>query len=299
MKVLITGATGFIGRNLMEKLSIKQDNIELLVPCRDIEAAKDLFVGFNNLQIVSSDCWDSIIEFNPELVIHLAAFSTSKNDAESINRLFDSNIMYGVKLLDALRDCPGMKLFVNTGSFAEYRKGPRMIDNAYLYSATKSAFRPILDYYASLSGYKYVTAVPYSVYGGKSKVKRIFDYMLEALDSSKPVGMTAGDQILDFIHVEDVCAFYLSIMSDFEKYQNLEQGREFYLGTGRGHSLRDVANMIEAATGKKLNIKWGDIPYRDRDTMHAVAPISGNGNIWKAEINLKEGLHKYIKQNGI
>lgn len=282
-------------------LSLKHNNLELLVPCRDVEGAKKQFdkLGFKRLIITNSDDWQTVIEFNPEIVIHLAAFSTSKNDVEAIGKLFESNIMYGVKLLAALKDCPGMRLFVNTGSFAEYRKGPRMIDNAYLYSATKSAFRPILDYYANLSGYKYVTAVPYSVYGGKSKVKRIFDYMLEALDASKPVGMTAGYQILDFIHVEDVCAFYAATISEPGKYQNLEQGKEFHLGTGLGHSLRDVANMIEAATGKKLNIKWGCIPYRDRDTMHAVAPISGNENIWRAEINLNEGLHKYMKQNGI
>ncbi len=301
MKVLITGATGFVGRNLMELISRKHDNIEILIPCRDIEGAKKQFekLGFKSLKIMNSDDWQAVIEFNPEIVIHLAAFSTSKNDVEAIEKLFESNIMYGVKLLNALKDCPDIRLFVNTGSFAEYREGPREISNAYLYSATKSAFRPILDYYANLTGYKYIIAVPYSVYGGMSKVKRIFDYMLEALEAPKPVGMTAGHQILDFIHVEDVCAFYASTISEPERYQNLEQGKEFHLGTGLGHSLREVANMIEAITGKGLNISWGKIPYRDRDIMYAVAPISGNENMWSAKINLDEGLAKYMKQNGI
>ncbi len=285
----------------MDLISRKHDNIEILIPCRDIEWAKEQFdkLGFKSLKITNSDDWQAVIEFNPEIVIHLAAFSTSKNDIEAIGKLFESNIMYGVKLLNALKDCPDMRLFVNTGSFAEYRNGPRVIDNAYLYSATKSAFRPILDYYVNLSGYKFITAVPYSVYGGKSKVKRILDYMLEALEAPKPVGMTAGHQILDFIHVEDVCAFYASTISEPERYQNLEQGKEFHLGTGLGHSLREVANMIETITGKGLNISWGKIPYRDLDIMYAVAPISGNENMWSAKINLNEGLAKYMKQNGI
>lgn len=190
-----------------------------------------------------------------------------------------------------------MKLFVNTGSFAEYKKGPRKIDNAYLYSATKSAFRPILDYYANLSGYKYLTVVPYSVYGGKSKVKRIFDYLIESIGSTEPVGMTKGEQILDFIHVEDVCNFFISTINDYKKYMNLEQGCEFHLDTGIGYSLRQVATMMEDITNVKLNIDWGKLPYRDRDIMYAVAPISSNETDWTAQIKLKEGLQKYLIQN--
>lgn len=301
MRLMITGATGFIGRNLIETLSRANIDMEVLIPCRDIKSANLFFcdLGFENLKIIKSDDWNSIKEFNPNAVIHLASYSTSKNDEDAISKLIDSNIMYGVRLLNALKDCSDMRLFVNTGSFAEYRKGPRSINNAYLYSATKSAFRPILDYYANLSGYKYITMVPYSVYGGKSDVKRIFDYIIEAIDAKEPVGMSAGDQILDFIHVDDVCSFIISAITDLKSFQKFKQGKEFHLGTGVGHSIKDAASMVEEIIGKKLNIRWGAIPYRERDTMYSVAPVNMNDNIWRANIDLKKGLQKYLKQNGL
>jgi len=284
----------------MDALAKSSPDTEILAPCRSKEFAESAFaqLGFNNLKISAHADYVSIKEFNPEVVIHLAALSTSKNDAEAIESLIDSNIIYGVNLLNALADCTAMRLFVNTGSFAEYRKGIRAIDNAYLYSATKSAFRCFLDYYANLSGYKYITAVPYSVYGGKSKVKRIFDYMLESIGAFDAVSMTAGWQVLDFIHVDDICAFYQSTITDTNHFINLEQAREFHLGTGIGHDLHQIAELMEAFAGKKANINWGAIPYRDRDTMYAVAPISVNDNLWHAEISIKEGLEKYLKQNG-
>lgn len=297
MKVIITGATGFIGRNLVNNILQNQINIDLLLPCRDIVGATTLFNThrFHNIRVVSSEDWTSITDFKPEIVIHLAAFSSSNHDVDTIGRLFESNIMYGIKLLNALHNCPSMRLFVNTGSFAEYRMGPWTIDNAYLYSATKSAFRPLLDFYAKLSGYKYITAIPYSVYGGKSNVKRLFDYMLNAINSKEPVDMTGGEQVLDFIHVDDVCEFYLSTILNFEKYMNFNQGKEFHIGTGFGHSIREVAHIIESITGKSLNVNWGALPYRERDTMYAVAPISGNENMWHSKVALQEGIQKYIK----
>ena len=51
-----------------------------------------------------------------------------------------ANIEFGVLLLDVLSRCPAMKLFVNTGSFAEFRYGNGDFDAAYLYTASKTAF---------------------------------------------------------------------------------------------------------------------------------------------------------------
>ena len=56
--------------------------------------------------------------------------------------------------------------------------------------------------------------------------------------------------------------------------------------------------MMEHVYGKKCNIHWGGRPYRDRDTMHAVAPIAKNISMleWKAKISLKYGILKMKNQ---
>lgn len=299
MKILITGATGFIGQNLIPLLIKQCPNIRILTLDRNVSKAEQLFPSnlYNNVIHTEANNWPAILQFNPEIVFHLAAFSTSSNSSEVIEPLISSNITYGVQLLKALEECPSLKLFINTGSFAEYRLGAGKYNSAYLYTATKTAFRVFLDYYSNLCNFKYITAVPYTVYGGKPTIKRLMDYILESLDSPKSIKMTAGEQILDFIHVNDVASFYIHIVQHIENYLKLNNGENFYLGTGHGYTIREVVSIIEKETGKSCNISWGALPYRKRDTMHAIAPIAQNIELtgWHTQITIVEGIKAYIK----
>lgn len=299
MNILITGATGFIGQNLIPLLTQQCSNIHILTLNRNVVKAEHLFpiTTYPNIEHAQADAWETILQFNPDVVFHLAAFSTSSNATEMIEPLISSNITYGVQLLNALERCSSLKLFINTGSFAEYRLGTGRYNSAYLYAATKTAFRAFLDYYSSLCTFKYITAIPYTVYGGKTTIKRLMDYIMESLDSQEPVNMTAGEQILDFIHVNDVASFFIHVVKHIEKYLKLNNGEEFYLGTGYGHTIREIASLIEKETGKSCNINWGALPYRIHDTMHAIAPIAKNIELsgWHTQITIKDGIKNYIK----
>lgn len=291
MKVLLTGITGFVGQNLMPMLINKFPDIEILTLNIDIKEAQEKYPYKQCKHVLTSDL-DEVIKFNPEIVMHLATVTTARNDTEIIRPMIAANIEFGVLLLDTLMKCPSLKLFVNTGSFAEYRFGPSKIDDAYLYTATKSAFRHFCDYYSQLGGFKYITVVPYTIYGGKPTVKRLMDYIIESMDSEKPVDMTAGEQILDFTHVSDLAGFFSYIIEKKELFYSLDNAEEFHIGTGKGTSIRDLVPIIEKVYGKKCNINWGGRPYRDRDTMHAVASIAKNLSMvnWKAKIDIEEGV---------
>lgn len=297
MRVLITGATGFVGMNLMPMLEDKCPEAEILLLCRNTAKAKNLF-PYKNCKICQSEDWDAVRKFQPEVVLHLASLSTSRNDAEIIPELIHSNIMYGVQLLDALKEDTELRLFVNTGSFAEYRYGSESINDAYLYAATKSAFRSFAEYYSQLGGYKFVNVIPYTIYGGKPTIKRLMDYILESMDAQSPVDMTLGEQILDFTHVDDLCDFYIHLISHQDELNQVKNGGNFHVGTGVGTSIRHLATLMEQVYGKPCHINWGGRPYRDRDTMYAVAPIAKNMALlnWKAKISLKEGIEKMKNQ---
>ena len=246
---------------------------------------------------------DKLVEFNPEIVLHLATVTTERNNTELIRPMLAANIEFGVLLLDALTHCSQFRLFVNTGSFAEYRFGPSQINDAYLYAATKSAFRRFCDYYSQLAGFKYLTVVPYTIYGGKPTVKRLMDYIIESLESETPIDMTAGEQILDFTHVEDLAGFYVHILLNKNKFYDLANGEEFHIGTGKGTSIRELVGIVEQVFQRRCNINFGGRSYRERDIMHAVAPISKNLNLigWRSKISLKEGVKKlkaYMVDNG-
>ena len=291
-KVLITGATGFVGRHLLGKLVDTLDSVEILTINRSVEKAQTLFPYSQCRHAAMDDC-QSIIDFNPEIVIHLATLSTSRNDAEIIKPMLEANLEFGLRLLSILTSCKGLKLFVNVGSFAEYRHGDARQNAAYLYTATKSAFRHFVDYYSNLNGFKYITATPYTIYGEGDTAKKIMDYIRDSLDSPTPVKMTLGEQTLDFIHVDDVARFFVKTVENLhEMVENLDNGSEFFLGTGRGITIKNLAKMIEIAENKTCNIEWGGLPYRPLDVMYAVAPVEKNSKItdWSAQITLEKGV---------
>lgn len=290
MRILITGATGYVGRNLMPELH----NIaaELLVVSRDVATAQALFPYAKHSQ---AGDWDAVKAFNPEIVLHLATLSTSSDADDIILPMIEANITFGVKLLSALKACDAMKLFVNVGSFAEYRLGVEKQKDAYLYTATKSAFRHFVDYYADLGNYRYLTLVLYTVYGGVDLRKKIIDYVFDALEANEPVKMTAGEQCLDFVHVSDVvAAMKQCVLQADELSEQLPQGTEFHIGTGVGTTIRAMAEMVSEVTRKPLNVAWGALPYRPLDVMKAIAPVKQNNTLlqWKAKMSLVAGIQE-------
>lgn len=293
-RLLITGATGFIGQNLLPEIIEQFPEIKILTLNKCMDKAMAMF-PFKQCKHAEGLPIETIKRFNPECVFHLAAFNTSDNSFDLIQPMIDTNITFGAELLSMLGDCTGFRLFVNVGSFSEYSSGVEKINDAYLYSATKSAFRVFVEYYSRLKGFQYITVTPYSVYGGKPTVKRLMDYLIESINAENPVSMTDGEQILDFIHVKDVISFFIYILNNPAFFYSINNGEEFHLGTGKGASIKELASIIEEISGKRCNIQWGGKPYRENDIMYAVAPISKNREIdWKANISLKEGVTAFI-----
>ena len=123
--------------------------------------------------------------------------------------------------------------------------------------------------------------------------------IIESLDAPAAIEMTGGEQILDFIHVDDISRFLIYVIQNHCSFCMLEKnGEDFHLGTGRGTTVREVAKIIESVSKRRCNINWGARAYRDRDTMYAVAPIAKNIELiqWKAQIELKVGIERYLNK---
>jgi nucleoside-diphosphate-sugar epimerase len=293
MRILLTGATGYVGRNLIRVL-LNSGNHQLFAITRKLS---DLPV---EVRIINMDAEleGNVINANPEMVIHLASFLTSRSEIEDITKLIDSNISFGTILLNALKKV-SLKCFINVGSFSEYHHSDGILNPTYLYAATKTAFRSILTYYASINHFKVFHVIPYTIYGGIDTQKKIIDILFEAISAKEPIKISEGLQNLDFIHVNDVVDFFNLLVNNADKFANDDV---LYLGTGRVNNLREVATLIEEITGKKVNANWGANPPRDRDTTYACAASGKIKEIlkWEPSIKLKEGLNLKYKelQNG-
>jgi|ERR1035437_6106048 nucleoside-diphosphate-sugar epimerase len=295
MNILVTGATGFVGKNLIPKLiSSGHQLLEITV---EEEVSRKLYGNKIN-RLSYKNCEHNILveqinEFKPETVIHLASYLTSSDNYEDLLKLVSANIVFFLDILDSIKYNPP-KLFINTGTFAEYFLNDEALDPAYIYAATKTSSRYLLKYYSGAYGFKGVTLVPFSIYGPNDSQKKMIDYLIDAVDSPLPIDFSAGEQVLDFIHVNDIAEAYISLLKNYHIMANNET---FFAGTGKGISVRELAVMIEEISGKKLNVIWGGRAYRNRDIMKAIAPLKKNNNriSWKASVDIKNGLIEKLK----
>ena len=293
MKILITGATGFVGKTLIPYLQSKgMTDIVLLV--RNEDKAIRMF---SDVQIISTkeESWANMVaDINPDAVLHLAAAFTGKHDEPNAINLIESNIAFTTLLLEALSKTT-CKHFINIGTFSEFRNGAGEYAPNNLYSATKTAERPIIQYYQTISTWNWINVVVYSPYGRYNAYKKVIDYMIDAFYAEEPVDFTKGEQILDFIHVDDMADFFYTL---FKKLPELNESYyQFHLGTGMGHSIKEVASIMEKIWGKKMNANFGGRPYSEQDIMYAVAPIENNIKHlnWRANINIEQGIDILMK----
>lgn len=280
--IIVTGSTGFIGRNLIPILI--KENYNVLEITRDYKKSYELYKS-KTVKFEINENQNLLIKFiknfNPEICLHLASHITPNDTFEDSKKLIESNISFLLRLLDAFNEC-NLKFFINTGTFAEYGKGDYKLSPAYLYAATKTASRSFIEYYSDKLGFKFCTVIPYTIYGGNDSNKKVLDLIIDSLNSKEKIDFTHGEQILDFTHITDVVNFYFELIN---KTKNLLT--EYHLGTGVGHSLKDVALILENLTKKRTNINWGKKKYRKNDVMYAVS----NQNILKKFISLEEGLN--------
>ena len=288
MRILITGSTGFFGKYLIPKLLVNGHRV--LEITRNIQKSKQLFGDKTEKFVITDNQQDfcsEIDRFGPEIVVHLASYITSNDDFLTLHKLLDANIVFFARLLDALKNQP-IKLFVNTGTFAEYSKNDGEFKPAYLYAATKTASRFFLNYYSETYQFKQTTVVPYTVYGGKDSQKKIIDLIIESLNSPTQLNLSPGEQVLDFVHIDDVTDFYIKLIDNYEK---IPDKSSYQIGTGKGHTLKQLALLIENMTNKKSNINWGGRSYRVNDVMYAVANTS-NFPFEFNTIDLETGLYR-------
>lgn len=288
MKILVTGATGAVGQILLPQLIKMKCEVCCLVrqysdllPQGVTQINVNDFFGKTSINSAS----------NFDVCVHLAAHLYSGDDSQQFPEIWEANLNFGLKLLERI-SCLGIKLFINTGTFAEYQvSAPNLLSSSF-YAATKSAFRNIVEFYGRSFDFKVMHLVPYTVYGGEDRSKKVINYLLDSLASKTRIGFSPGLQKLDFIHISDVALAYIKILqADFNLFPPIQT---FYAGTGISTSIRDLAILFEELFKKSANIEWGVRSYRKLEVMEAKAPINLNNPMidWKPLLNLKEGIKK-------
>lgn len=282
MRILITGATGFIGQKLLKRLSNQHHTLA-------IHARKQLQEVDSNVQVFTGTLnhfQKEIIAFSPEYVFHLAGSSIYPKNAEEEGELWSANVLYGNTLLSILNEIPGL-VFVNFTTSLAY-DGTELYPFSY-YALTKANFVQSLQYFTRYYNVHVFNLILYTVYGEGDNTKRALNYILDSLDASEPISMSPGEQVMDFIHVDDVIGLCLQLLEN-KPHKKIE---EIHVGTGRGITLKEAAKMIELLSKDITNIEFGAIPYRKEEKIVNVALIENN-RFWKSTIPFEKGIESLI-----
>ncbi|MCM8787219.1 MAG: GDP-mannose 4,6-dehydratase [Candidatus Omnitrophica bacterium] len=299
--VLVTGAAGFIGANLVYKLASLNNQIHIFVKKSSnlwrlkniIKKIKIHYIEFNNTKQIER----VVQKINPEIIYHLAAhgaYSFQTNQLEIIK----TNIFGTAKLLTALNSV-NYQCFVNTGSSSEYgfknkpMKETDLLEPNSFYAATKAAATYLCGVFGKNLNKPIVTLRPFSVYGPYEEPARFIPTVITNIIQGKPIKLTAKDIRRDFIYIDDVIDCYLKIPLVINKKI---YGEVFNIGTGQQYSNDEVANLIIKIMRKKAIIKKGGYQERSWDTNFWVAETSKANEYlkWKAKYQLEDGLTKTV-----
>jgi len=302
MRILITGATGFLGSNLVKSL-VKESQYEIVVIKRltsDISVLNSVlgYISVYDLDKTNNTIYDIISQERPEIVVHMASLFLSNHNLEQINPLIESNIIFPTKLLDAMA-VHGVKRFLNTGTSWEHFNCSKEYNPVCLYAATKKAFEDILQFYIKSYGIMSVTLKLFDTYGPNDPRPKLFYFLKRCLVDEHPVEFSPGEQTLDLLYIDDVVTAYEKALRYLAKKESPENDI-FFIGSGEERQLKDVVGIFEEVVEKKLNINWGSRPYRQREVMKAKADIrlAEERLGWQPRVFLREGIEKMLKEEG-
>lgn len=266
MRILVTGATGFVGQHLLPYLERQGHEVYALVrPSTDGNKVytNHLYVFEDDIEHLAS----YLLENHVDGIIHLASLYITEHKSADIKKIVTSNVFLGTAVMEAAVKA-GVKWFLNTGTiWQNYNVEP--YSNTYcpvnLYAASKQAFMDMAKYYTEVSDIRFCTLKLCDTYGANDTRRKIFALFEQIAKTGECLKMSPGDQKLDIVHIDNVvCDFEVLA----EKLDNGEQLREEYVvSSGRQRSLKEIAKQYEIDHQVTLNIEWGGRPYRKREVM--------------------------------
>ena len=290
---LITGATGYIGSQLCERLIEDGWKVSAVVRARP-DAKKPAWMDqatVTEYDGTTQSVSNSVAAAKPDVVFHLASMFVAEHQPAQIADLVGSNVLFGTQLVDACAR-QGIKSFINTGtSWQHYRS--ESYDPVCLYAATKQAFEDVLDFYVDAFGMKAVTLKLFDTYGPGDPRPKLINLLLRTSSSGDSLGMSPGEQRLDLVHITDVVEAFLAAARLMDT--TTAAGHERYsVSSGQSVSIQELAELFAEITGVPLRIQWGGRPYRAREVMHPIAAHPSLPN-WRPAVPLRLGLAKLVE----
>jgi UDP-glucose 4-epimerase len=305
MRTLVTGAAGFIGSTLVDRLLadghavVGVDDLSSGRSENIVEAERSTDFEFTKADIVSADLHRLLADTRPEVVFHLAAQIDVRHSVADPQ--FDStvNVVGTVRLAEAARQT-GVRKVVHTSSGGSIYGTPPTyptseaapVDPASPYAAGKYAGEVYLNMFRNLYGLECSHIAPGNVYGprqdphGEAGVVAIFAQALLSGRLTKIFG--DGSDTRDYVFVDDVVDAFVKAAGQ------AGGGQRFNIGTGVETSVRQLHTAIAKAAGAPDEPEFH--PPRLGDLRRSCLDISRAAEVlgWQPKVGIDDGVARTV-----
>lgn len=289
-KILVTGASGFIGVHLCRRLVESGAEIHALSrhpPSRDgspltwwkgdvaeIETVRKLFR-----------------DIQPETIYHLASHVMGAPNLEHVLPTFRANLQSSVNLLTAAAEI-GCKRLVMTGSLAEPEPFKGEIFPVAPYAAAKWASSGYARMFHALYRVPAVIARVFMVYGPAQRdLSKLIPYVIISLLQGKTPAISSGGRLIDWIYVDDVVDAYVALA-----VTDGIEGLTVEVGSGKLVSIREIVEQVADLVGRRIIPSFGALPDRPMEPVRIADVTRTYGRIgWNPKTPLTEGLSRTVE----
>jgi nucleoside-diphosphate-sugar epimerase len=297
IRALLTGATGFLGRHCLERLSVEDCVIDAVTRHRRGDEADGGRVYWHQADLRDPEASRRLVTaIRPTHLLHLAWEATPRLYNQSPENL--RWLAAGLAMATAFGETGGHRL-VGAGTSAEYESGhARCVEDATpirpatIYAKCKAACWLGIEAAAQHYGFATAWGRVFLPYGPGDPPARLIPSVLAALDAGQPVRATHGRQVRDFIYAPDLADLMVRLLFSGET-------GAFNIGTGRETTVRSVVEYLADRRGGRDLVQFGTIepPAGEQAALVAdMAKVEAHLG-WHAPTSIRAGLDRVLGES--
>ena len=294
-RILITGGYGFVGRHLIDVLTVRGAEISVIAQASERApfSVQEYVGNLNDVGFINT-CVD---QSAPEIIFHLAAFKERSSAIEAFLPAIETNLIGSLNLFAAANRLKSLQSIVVVGTAEEYGHNPCPFTEdmrespVSAYSFSKLCMTHLCEVLNILYKMPFVVVRPTLAYGPGQNIDMFLPALIKSLIDDTPFPMTPGMQTRDYVYITDLVDALIRA-STYVK----DGGQVFNIGSGQPVTIANLAIMVEEMLGKTGLVQVGAINYRSGEIMEYFVDNSKAKALlgWEPKVGLEEGLKNTI-----